>query len=516
VGDANHSLNQYEDAILYGKKGLDIALELEDKEYEMKACLILGDTYNSMKQYDDALLYGKKCHDIAHETGIKETEMNACLVLGGVYRMLNQDDEAIAFGKKCLGIAKETNNRKAEMRAHRLLGRAFADSCQVSSCFFHLNEGIRISDELNDNEAKEGFTELLAMHYLRFGIDEMVGNTYEPYKELTTCSEEDLVDDLDQAMKTNNVHRQSLAFMKLNNYYEFKHQHQRAIGCLKQINGLEVSNPLKAVCFTKIARAYVKTGEPKMALQCCEDGLTVVYECNVSKMIQLKFFELIGVLYYVNGQLNFAEKYLREAIQCFEKVFESLGNHDNFKVNIVDRYIYCYKCLSVVLIENNKIKEAHLVSDRCRARALKDLFTSKYGMKESSEEERVQYRDIEALVSTKKFTLLFYTEFLNVLLMFVAEDGHELQFSHNAPSIGDIIDRAFGEMEVYHVRVVNCENRCLDTEQDIKKSEMQDRNEDRPIHLASIDNIIQKTSQLCHLSPNSRGDTPGYVHDSGR
>jgi hypothetical protein len=40
------------------------------------------------------------------------------------------------------------------MRAHCLLGRVFLDSCQVSSCSFHINEGRKIYEELNDNEAK--------------------------------------------------------------------------------------------------------------------------------------------------------------------------------------------------------------------------------------------------------------------------------------------------------------------------------------------------------------------------
>ena len=39
-----------------------------DQRAEMNACLVLGGAYKSLRQYDDAILYSKKCIDIAKET----------------------------------------------------------------------------------------------------------------------------------------------------------------------------------------------------------------------------------------------------------------------------------------------------------------------------------------------------------------------------------------------------------------------------------------------------------------
>jgi hypothetical protein len=223
----------------------------------------------------------------------------------------------------------------------------------------------------------------------------------------------------------------------------------------------------------------------KKALQSCEDGLTVVKKCSHDKYQQSRFFTCIGKIYRLDGQLNLAEQYLRDAIRCFEIVFATLGSHDMFKISIIDQYIDCYAILTIVLIETKQIKEALLVSDRCRARALKDLLISNYGMKqEVSDKEHIQYSDVEALVSSNKFTILYYWKCSDDLLTFCVKDGDDLQFLLLSLEIDVekgcplLTDKAFDELEVR--QVINCEDRSLDTEQDIENSQKQDQNKEYP------------------------------------
>jgi tetratricopeptide (TPR) repeat protein len=347
---------------------------------------------------------------------------------------LEKNDDAPFYGKRILDIAKKTGDEQTAMYAHLILGQTYATLYHLSSFSFHANEGMNLAEKLKDDNAKKKFTELLFKFYLFVGMHEKA-NTYNTplYKELhdvPTSPEQDLVDALEQAKKTNDVTRHSMALFRLCKYYDHKHQYEKGIQCLKQFMDLQLGNNyMNLYCYTSIVKSYVSMKQYDKALHYCQGGLAVAKECS-DTFGQSSFYCLIGKLYFITHQFKFAEEYLREEIRCFETVFGSLGNHDIFKISFVDKYIDCYKSLSLVLIQTNQIKEALLVSDRCRARALKDLLITNYGMKqEASDDEQIKYTDIEDLVSNNKYAILFYFVFHDELHTFLVDGGNKLQYS---------------------------------------------------------------------------------------
>jgi tetratricopeptide (TPR) repeat protein len=166
--------------------------------------------------------------------------MEAYDVLYNAYTSFKKYDDGVEYGKESLHIAKETGNKKDEMFAHLLLGKIYLRTRQLSSSFLHINEGLNIAEELKHDEAKEKFTKELAGFYIFVGMHENADKC--DLFEVTTCSEKDLVDDLEQAKKTKDKGKQIFSLFRLYYYYRSQHQYKQAIEILEQVKEVENNN----------------------------------------------------------------------------------------------------------------------------------------------------------------------------------------------------------------------------------------------------------------------------------
>jgi CHAT domain-containing protein/tetratricopeptide (TPR) repeat protein len=514
LGKTNKALEKYDDAVLYFEKCIEITKEIGDKQSKVLAYLGLGETYHSIKQDDNAVIYSKKCIELGKEIDERRFEAAAFSTLVNSYQSSNNKDDALLYGKELLDTAKETGDKQTEMRGHLFFAHIYASLCHYGALSLHINEGIKIADELKDNQAKRKFVDLSDYLRVMVGMSEVSAFDGSLCKELTevpTCREKDLQETLTQARRTNNTYRQYMLLIKLYNYYQSRHQIEQVIECMEQLLELKMGNDMNVFYYIRIGKSYVSMKKYDEAFRYCEDKISKVRQSN-NKIAQSLFFTFVGKLYQLRREFNLAEECLREAIQYFELVFVSLGNNDNFKISIFDQYIHCYKSLSIVLINTNQEREALLVSDRCRARALNDLFTSNFGMKqEMNVEEHIEYTNINSLFSSNMFSICFYSICCDGLLVFCLKGENELEFSLTLikcdvkdPQLSQFIDKAYNEMQVNDV--INCENRSLDAG-DIQNSQKQDLNKTKLIHLECTNLIEGTSSHPCHLRHDPRGDT---------
>ncbi|KAK3701536.1 hypothetical protein QZH41_007893 [Actinostola sp. cb2023] len=154
-------MEQYDDAVTYCKKCIDLAQVLGDKEDEMSAYHCLGKAYQEMEQYDDAVTYCKKCIDLAQVLGDKEDEMSAYLCLGKAYQEMEQYDDVVIYSKKCIELAKELNDSEIEMKTYFLLGKAYQEMYQYDNAIMYFKSSIDLAQEHDDREH-----ELLAYEHL--------------------------------------------------------------------------------------------------------------------------------------------------------------------------------------------------------------------------------------------------------------------------------------------------------------------------------------------------------------
>ncbi|KAK3736189.1 hypothetical protein QZH41_002481 [Actinostola sp. cb2023] len=190
-----------------------------------------------------------------------------------------------------------------------------------------------------------------------------------------------------------------------------------------------------------------------------------------SKEVKDKLFESechygMGMVFFIRGVLKPAENCFREAINCFETMFHFLGKNDKFKIAFVDKYIGYYETLTGLLLVTKRYKEAFVNLDCYRARALKSQLIMNYGMKQDlPEESRIQFPEIESLISNNKYTIVQYfaCENRNSLFVFLLERGSDLivveqPLQNCSEFLEKCVENAFTEMNVRHV---TCENRCL-------------------------------------------------------
>jgi hypothetical protein len=68
-------MEQYDDAVIYSKKCIDLAKTVDDKNAEMKTYVFLRQVYLKLEQYDDVVIYSKKCIDLVKETKEKSKQV---------------------------------------------------------------------------------------------------------------------------------------------------------------------------------------------------------------------------------------------------------------------------------------------------------------------------------------------------------------------------------------------------------------------------------------------------------
>lgn len=143
IGIVYSRIAQYQKALSYHQKALKLALNTKDATLEAYSYNDLGSTYLYLKQYDKAIDYLKK--SIALREHMKELTEIAYTYnyLGQVYKNKGDLPKAISWGKKALATAKKIGNTKQEGEAYEELYLTYAhfkkyDSAYVYSHKFHL------------------------------------------------------------------------------------------------------------------------------------------------------------------------------------------------------------------------------------------------------------------------------------------------------------------------------------------------------------------------------------------
>ncbi|XP_031555910.1 tetratricopeptide repeat protein 28-like, partial [Actinia tenebrosa] len=454
MGQIYNALSDYDNGIIFCNKCIELAISIGDKVDEANAYRFLGVIYYYLQKYDDAIQNFKKCINMAQETGEKKIEAQAYLGLASVYhRSVDKEsiDKAIKYGKKCLDISQEIGDKKTEMDGHYCLAHTHMDSMQLNEVSQSIDAGMAIATELGDKEAEENFKETSSIFYGCVGlVDKRSIPSVNEFLEVPTCSEDELLQDLDQAFKE-----------------------------------VDVSCSVNLFCIREMGNFYHSMGQNNMAVRCFKEGLPTAESCSDTGQLSQFYYGFGQLLCSLNRELNVAEHYLRKAIRCFEAIFTALGSLDEFKISIFDKYVDSYKLLAILLTKDKQIEEAVLVLDRCRARALKDLMMSNFKMEqEKSNDEHLEYSDVLSLVSRNDFSIAFYSLCFGAFLKFFVGGETNLHYSGCLNhSLQIDVDTLFDEMGVREV--VDCENRSLDKEEDIQKEQRRSQEEYEELNQAT-------------------------------
>ncbi|KAK3736521.1 hypothetical protein QZH41_009402 [Actinostola sp. cb2023] len=285
LGTAYSLMNRYEDVIVCIKKNIDFEKEIGDRNQAMMEYLRLADIYMEIDQYDNALTYGKECTDLAKELGDREYELKAYLLLGETYLEMSKSNQAskssqmledserqassqinvmmpdvskgdhsvvtnehsdladngIHCAIKCLEIAREFGARRDEMKAHFLLATAYYHWNHLGDAYVHGNEGLKMSEELNDADIKEKLKQVLALVHMSVGTS---GDVLHDFKRDIDASESQTNDHLIiGGLKVTKTEKRTLAdklreLAELLFHYDSTHQYEKLIECYEKVREL--------------------------------------------------------------------------------------------------------------------------------------------------------------------------------------------------------------------------------------------------------------------------------------
>ena len=435
LGSTYCSLGKYGKAAEHNKKGLVILKEIGDKEGEAKFYVNQGTLLASIPGYK--FIEPKKCFEkalaISREIGNREIEAASCL---GVASLLNDYAEdirgedyknAMEHLGKALKINKEIGDRSGEATCHSKIGAAHQSLSEYEKAREHLQISVKIQEEVGNKKEE-------AISYLKLGeVHESVGE-YEKaldYSKRSLAISKNIGDrhtiacgylEIGAEMcsrnrygRANDYNKKALAIFtdighkegmakayfnqgnleaSIGNNIRAREYVENALAISKELRNRE----LGATGSLRIARIFLDQYKYDRAAEYIKKA-RALSEAIGDISVQFSLLETMGQLRTSEGKIQEAISCFHSAIEKCEKMLDSLCDNDKFKISFLDRNIRCYRELSTLLLETgNPIKALH-ASELSRARALADLMSANYSVKNQISSSPLTWTSLEGIVT---------------------------------------------------------------------------------------------------------------------
>ncbi|KXJ27502.1 tetratricopeptide repeat protein 28 [Exaiptasia diaphana] len=356
LGVISLSLGRYQEAIEYHQKLLHVATAIGDKDQEGNAYGYLGEAYQSLGKYYEAIEYYEKRLVIAKEIGNKQGEGNAYSSLGNIHISLGKFEEALEFQKNTLDIVTMIGDRKGEGTTCGNIGSTYFVLRKYDKAIEYHQKHVDIASELGDKQGE-------VVGYVNIG--RAYSSLGEYHKAIELCEKS-----LDTSVEIGDKKRQASAYGVMGG-------------------------------------AHLRLGELKKAMEYYKKQLNIAVELD-DKESEGKTHNDIGNVYRIvpdktvdNDFLYKAKEHFERGIQCFEELFDNLKEKDQFKISIFDTFIQVYKNLTEVLIRAEDIEEALLACERGKSRALDDLLSMKFTLKDMATRDLLNLGDPQKISLTR-------------------------------------------------------------------------------------------------------------------
>ena len=337
----------YKKAMEHIGKALEINKEIGDRIGEATCHSKVGAAYQSVSEYEKAREHLEISVMIQKEVGREKGAPMSYLKLGTVYESVGEREIALLYFKWSLGISKKIGDRRAIASCYLELGAWMCSTGKYSKANEYNRKAIAIFNDL-------GCREEMAKGYINQGdIETAVGNT-----------------------------------IKAKKHFEF------ALAISKELRNGELE---AAVCL-RIGRLFLDRAEYDRAEHYIKKSRDC-YEAVGDISGQFSSLEMMGQLRIVKGKIQEAIWCFHSAIKKCEKMRNSLYLNNTFKISLLDRNFHCYRELSKLLLETGHPIKALHASELSRARALADLMSANYSVKNQISSNPLTWTSLEDIVT---------------------------------------------------------------------------------------------------------------------
>ncbi|KAK3739370.1 hypothetical protein QZH41_004768 [Actinostola sp. cb2023] len=150
MGSTYDSLNDYNEAIKYHQRALEIAVELCDLKEIGLASRRLGYAYWHLAQYDKATSCFKESLEIAKSLDDQQEQCNVYQGMGNVCTSQGDFQQAIDYHEKHLSLAIEIQDKPGESGAYTNLGKAYLRGGYDDEALSFYERSLAISEAIGD------------------------------------------------------------------------------------------------------------------------------------------------------------------------------------------------------------------------------------------------------------------------------------------------------------------------------------------------------------------------------
>ena len=123
--------------------------------------------------------------------------------------------------------------------------------------------------------------------------------------------------------------------------------------------------------------------------------------------------EMMGQLRIVEGKIQEAISYFHSATEKCEKIRNSLYDNDTNKISFLDRNIRCYRELSKLLFATGNPPAALYASELSRARALAELMSAQYSVKNQITSNPLTWTGLEGIAAKESNQTFLYVSYFS-------------------------------------------------------------------------------------------------------
>ena len=401
----------YDDAIMYYREAVSIAIETKEKKLEGNCYVNLGRVFECLSNYITAKAYHEKALAIAEKMGHRKAEAKCHGNLGRVVKYLGEYDKAKRHQEKALAIAEKIGDRETEAKCYENIGSIYQSFGEYVKAKEHLQKAIGIAEKIGDRETEAKCSANLGSIFQSLG--EYV--KAKAYKEKAPAIAEKIGDRKTKAKCYVNI---GSIFHSLGEYGKAIEYQDKALAIAIEIGDWET----KAKCYANLGSISYSLGEYAKATEYQKKALEIA-ERNGDKETEATCCEHLGAVFTSVGQRMTAEGYLERALllrietgeierqaelhllisRCLfddeyirvlevksnlleyitksEVIGQSLKDNDQFKISYFDKSASQYRTINSRLRRVKGILYECLYTEEIgRARALADLMSAQYSI----------------------------------------------------------------------------------------------------------------------------------------
>lgn len=153
LGNAYHSISQYENALRNYKAANDLTSKVRDSSVlEGKAAALngIGLAYADKCRFDSSLKYFQKAIHILRKIGYREAEAAALNNIGNVYRIQDELKKAMVYYRLALKINKEIASLKGQANCLGNIGNVYLTKDNFREALKHYKEALKIHRDMGN------------------------------------------------------------------------------------------------------------------------------------------------------------------------------------------------------------------------------------------------------------------------------------------------------------------------------------------------------------------------------